>query len=165
MQSTLLFEFARAQKDLQNMEEQLREKTDQVDKLIGELQETQQTASRLRTINDTLQRSLSQQQNKISEDSMHLTELREKKELVVAERQLLLDQIEATSRERDHFRNLSDSLVRRTDGWMDDVALSVVQDQRAVLRWSRNDNTHLLVCTACTTLDICKRLSVRCVLD
>ena len=99
------------------MEEQLREKTDQVDKLIGELQETQQTASRLRKINDGLQRSLSQQQNKISEDSMHLTELREKKELVVAERQLLLDQIEATSRERDHFRDLSDTLVIMKHRW------------------------------------------------
>ena len=41
IQCTLLFELARAQKDLQHLEERLREKTDQVDRLLSELQNAQ----------------------------------------------------------------------------------------------------------------------------
>ena len=111
VQCTLLFEFARAQKDLQTLEQNLKEKTDHVDELLSQLEAAQTNVSELRTRNQHLERAVAQQQNKISEDNMNLVELREKKELVSAERQLLLDQIENISAERDRHRSAAERLV------------------------------------------------------
>ena len=72
----------------------------------------QETTTTLRAHTERLERSVAQQQNKISEDTMNLDELREKKALVVAERQLLLDQIESIRQDRDRHSNAAEALVR-----------------------------------------------------
>jgi hypothetical protein len=114
VQCTLLFEFARAQKDLQEMEKQLAVKSGQVETLLQQLSSAKEAADSVRRRNQELERAVAQQQNKISEDSMNLVELREKKDLVSAERQLLLDQIEAVGRERDRHLVATDELARET---------------------------------------------------